>query len=164
MRSAKYRVNSNKIESVSLRKCPYDHRLTNKAYLSAVTMTNISQSFVYKMAAKINCHKYGTKLRNRCHPVYKSERKTQLELVSDSECTMTNGRDSSNSAELSDSVIDCRREQRCVSREHNDFTDISSCRCRSYSISHGKMSCVPRVGLSSILSAGYTIKEIDNCI
>jgi len=36
---------SNKIESVSLRKCPYDHRLTNKAYLSAITATNISKSF-----------------------------------------------------------------------------------------------------------------------
>ena len=68
-------------------------------------MTNISQSLVYKTAAKINCHKYGTKLRNHCHPVYKSERKTQLELVSDSQCTMTNGRDSSNSAELSDSAL-----------------------------------------------------------
>jgi len=37
----------------SLRKYPYDHRLTNKAYLSAITVTNISQSFTYKMAAKI---------------------------------------------------------------------------------------------------------------
>jgi len=34
---------SNKIESVSL--CPYDHRLTNKAYLSAITEANISRSF-----------------------------------------------------------------------------------------------------------------------
>ena len=36
---------SNKIEWVSLRKCPYDHWLTNKAYSSAITVTNISQSF-----------------------------------------------------------------------------------------------------------------------
>ena len=36
---------SNKIESVSLRKCPYDHWLTNKVYLSAITVTNISKSF-----------------------------------------------------------------------------------------------------------------------
>ena len=43
---------SNKIESVSLRKCPHDHRITNNAYLSAITVTNISQSFTYKMAAK----------------------------------------------------------------------------------------------------------------
>ena len=32
---------SNKIESVCLRKCPYDHWLTNKAYLSAIAVTNI---------------------------------------------------------------------------------------------------------------------------
>jgi len=44
---------SNKIESVSLRKCQHDHCLTNKAYLSAVTVTNIYESFfTYKMAAK----------------------------------------------------------------------------------------------------------------
>jgi len=36
---------SNKIEPVGLRKCPYDRWLTNKAYLSGVTVTNISQSF-----------------------------------------------------------------------------------------------------------------------
>jgi len=43
---------SNKNESDSLRKCPHDHGLTNKAYFSAVTVTNIFQSFTYKMAAK----------------------------------------------------------------------------------------------------------------
>ena len=53
----------------SLRKYPYDHRLTNKSYLSAITVTNISQSFTYKMAAKINWHRYGTKLC-QCHPMY----------------------------------------------------------------------------------------------
>ena len=59
---------SNKIGPVSLRKCPYDHWLTNKAYLSAIRVTNISrQSFTHKMAAKINWHRYGTKLR---HCVY----------------------------------------------------------------------------------------------
>jgi len=43
---------------------------TNKAYLSAITVTNISQSFfTYKMPAKINWHRYGTKLRH-CHPMY----------------------------------------------------------------------------------------------
>jgi len=31
--------------------------LTYQAYLSDITVTNISQSFAYKMAAKINCHK-----------------------------------------------------------------------------------------------------------
>ena len=34
---------SNKIESVCLRKCPYDDRLTNKAYLRAIAVTNISK-------------------------------------------------------------------------------------------------------------------------
>jgi len=37
---------SNKIESVSLRKCSYDHRLTTKVFLSAITLTNISQEFL----------------------------------------------------------------------------------------------------------------------
>jgi len=59
---------SNKIESVCLRKCPYDDRLINKATkkasLSDITLTNISESFTYKMAAKINWHRYGTKLRH----------------------------------------------------------------------------------------------------
>jgi len=49
---------SNKIESASLRKCPYDPWLTNKAYLSAVTVTNFSQSYTYKMVAKVNWHRY----------------------------------------------------------------------------------------------------------
>jgi len=60
---------SNKIESVGLRKCPYDQWLTNKAYLSTTTVANISQSFTYKMAAKVNWHRYGTKLRH-CHLTY----------------------------------------------------------------------------------------------
>jgi len=37
---------------------------TIKAYLSAITVTNISQTFTYKMAAKINWHRYETKLRH----------------------------------------------------------------------------------------------------
>ena len=46
---------SNETESVrpSLTKCPYDHWLTNKAYLSAITVTNIFLVFTYKMAANI---------------------------------------------------------------------------------------------------------------
>ena len=60
---------SNKIESLCLRKCPYNHRLTNKACLSAITVTNIYESFTYKMAVKINWHRCGPKLRH-CHPVY----------------------------------------------------------------------------------------------
>ena len=47
------------------------YRLTNKAYLSAMTVTNISGSFfnfTYKMAAKISWHRCGTKLRH-FHPM-----------------------------------------------------------------------------------------------
>jgi len=40
-----------KIESV-WEKCQYDHWLTNKAYLSAVTVTNISQSFYLQDCGK----------------------------------------------------------------------------------------------------------------
>ena len=58
-----------KIESVSLRKCPYDHWLANKVYLSAVMVTNISESFTYKLAAKINWHRYGTEFCHY-HPLY----------------------------------------------------------------------------------------------
>ena len=43
---------SNKIEPVSSRKCPYDHWLTNKAYSSAVTVTNISWSFYLQAGGK----------------------------------------------------------------------------------------------------------------
>ena len=45
---------SNKIPQLYLGKYPYYHRLTNKAYLSAIKVTNICQSSTYKMAAKIN--------------------------------------------------------------------------------------------------------------
>ena len=40
-----------------------------------ITATYISRSFTYKMAAKINWHRYGTKLRH-CHPVYTASRNT----------------------------------------------------------------------------------------
>jgi len=43
---------SNKIESVSLRKCPHDHLLTNKVHLSAITVTNIYQSFYLQDGGK----------------------------------------------------------------------------------------------------------------
>ena len=39
-------------ESVSLRKCPYQHWLTSKAYLSAVTVTNIYQSFYLQVGGE----------------------------------------------------------------------------------------------------------------
>jgi len=34
------------------RKCPYDHWLTNKAYLSAITVTTISPSFYLQDGGK----------------------------------------------------------------------------------------------------------------
>ena len=63
-----YCVNQNKIESGSLiRKCPYDHWLTNKTYLSVTTVKKtFVRVFTFKMAAKIYWHRYGTKLRH-CH-------------------------------------------------------------------------------------------------
>jgi len=42
----------NKIESVSLRKCPHDHRLTNRVYLCAITVASISQSFYLQDGGK----------------------------------------------------------------------------------------------------------------
>jgi len=36
---------SNKNELVGKRKCLHDHELTNKAYLSDITVTNISQFY-----------------------------------------------------------------------------------------------------------------------
>ena len=47
----------------------WSYWLTNKAYLSTITVTNISRSFTHKMAAKTSWHRYGTKLRHR-HPMY----------------------------------------------------------------------------------------------
>jgi len=47
-------------------------RLTNKAYLSAIAMTNISKRrFTYKTAVKISWHRCGKKLRH-CDPMYSS--------------------------------------------------------------------------------------------
>ena len=40
------------------------------ANLSAITLTNIYQSFTYKMAAKIYSRRYGTILRH-CHHMYR---------------------------------------------------------------------------------------------
>jgi len=65
-------------EPVSLRKCPYDHWLTKKAYLSAVTVTN-PRVFTNKMAAKINWHRDETKLRH-CRAIY-THRRHSLHLV-----------------------------------------------------------------------------------
>ena len=64
-----------KIESVSSRRCPYDHRFTIEAYLSVVTVTNISKSFYLQDGGKINWRRYGTKLR-LCHSMYSTKRST----------------------------------------------------------------------------------------
>ena len=41
-----------------------------KAYLSATTVRKISKSFTYKMAAKINWHRYGTIITSLSPYVY----------------------------------------------------------------------------------------------
>jgi len=58
-----------KLEPVSFQKCPHDHLLYNKAYLSGIIVASIFQIFTCKMAAKTSWHKYGTKLRHS-HPMY----------------------------------------------------------------------------------------------
>jgi len=70
---------SNKIPQLYLGKYPYYHRLTNKAYLSAIKVTNICQSSTYRMAAKINWHRYRTKLRH-CHRMYRWGRRLCFRL------------------------------------------------------------------------------------
>ena len=59
---------SHKIESVSFQKCPHDHLLYNKVYLSSIIVTSIFQSFTYKETSWHTC-RYGTKLRHS-HPMY----------------------------------------------------------------------------------------------
>ena len=58
-----------RIASVGLWKCPYDHYFTNEAYLSDITVANTSESFTHKTAAKISSHRYESKLHH-CHPMY----------------------------------------------------------------------------------------------
>ena len=66
------------MESVSLRKCPYDQRLTSKAYLSAVTVTNISRRFYLHDGGKNQlAYRYGTKLRH-CRTMYRSVRLARI--------------------------------------------------------------------------------------
>ena len=43
---------STKIESNDLTQCPYDHKLTNNAYLSGITVRNIHESLTHKKATK----------------------------------------------------------------------------------------------------------------
>jgi len=59
---------------MSIRSLAYQ---SNKAYLSAITVTSIFQSLTYKMTAKTSWHRYGTKLRHGVelsHDVYLSLR------------------------------------------------------------------------------------------
>jgi len=63
---------SNKIESFGLRKCPYDLRLTNKAYLNAITVTNIS-TFLRVLPTRWQQKSTGIDMERllcHCHPVY----------------------------------------------------------------------------------------------
>jgi len=60
---------SNKIQLVCLRKHPYDHYPTDKAYLIDITVANISRSLTHKMAPRTSWQRYETKLRH-CHPMY----------------------------------------------------------------------------------------------
>jgi len=58
-----YRVMANKDEYIQMKLNQSNknvHMITDlpkKAYLSAITVTDISQSFTYNMAAKINWHR-----------------------------------------------------------------------------------------------------------
>ena len=56
----------------------YDHRLTKKAYLSAIAVPKISRSFTYKMAAKINWH-YVTVIL--CRPILTAEAEVKLSIL-----------------------------------------------------------------------------------
>ena len=47
----------NKIQSVGLQNCPYDHYLANKAYFSDITVEYIYESFTHEMAAKASWHR-----------------------------------------------------------------------------------------------------------
>ena len=58
---------SNEMESISFRKCPHDHRLTSKAYLSAVAVSDIYRSFYLQDGGKNQLRRCGTKLRH-CRP------------------------------------------------------------------------------------------------
>ena len=79
-----YRVIQIKLDQFGLSKCSYYHRLTNKAYLSAVTVTNISRSFLPTRWRQKSTGIYGTKLRH-CHPILHVtfRRAARLRLQSD---------------------------------------------------------------------------------
>jgi len=66
---------SNKVESLSFRKCPYDRWLTNKAYLSDIAVTKIN--FVRILPTRWRQKSTGVDMERllhvrHCHPVYYS--------------------------------------------------------------------------------------------
>ena len=69
-------------------KCSHDHRFTDKAYLNAITVTNISRGFYRQDGVKISRHRYGTKLRH-CHPVYKLVRIRAMQRIAAVRVTAT---------------------------------------------------------------------------
>jgi len=90
-----YRVIQINTELVSLRKCPYDYRLTNKAYLSGITVTKISRSFYLQDGGKNQLAQIWNKTSRHCHPLYMSfsseracvpTRLFTLELVTNHRC------------------------------------------------------------------------------
>jgi len=62
-----YRIQS--VGTVDLWKCACVH-YANKAYLSDITVANISESITHKMVARTSWHRYKSKLHH-CHPMYK---------------------------------------------------------------------------------------------
>jgi len=59
----------------------YDHYLVNRAYLSDITVADISEGFTHNMAAKTSWHRYESKLRHR-HPMYTvSQKKTRHQTL-----------------------------------------------------------------------------------
>ena len=83
-----YRVIQIKLNQTVL-KCSHDHRFTDKAYLNAITVTNISRGF-YRQdgVVEINRHRYGTKLRH-CHTVYKLVRIRAMQRIAAVRVTAT---------------------------------------------------------------------------
>ena len=62
---------------ISLTKSPHDHWPTNKVFLALSQWQTFLRAFAYKMAAKINWHRYAPKLRY-CHPVYTADVKASV--------------------------------------------------------------------------------------
>ena len=64
-----YRVVSLKFNAQAYENVRVIIKLANKAYLSDITVVNISESFTPKMAAKTSWHRHESKLRH-CRPMY----------------------------------------------------------------------------------------------